>query len=153
MNIDNNGPGLLLDQAMNFISAMENIVAQIYVTHHHSRSPWQRTKLLWMYADTGTTEKDWAMVAARDTEIMVLDTVIGSIYSGGPRVDRLSSYLISLYRIHRITNSTFSITWSPLLFLRFRVFIELDRSSWLDSIKSFHSFPILLEPGPLHLTN
>lgn len=95
---------------------------------------------------------DWVMgrVAYRDTGIIGIDWVMGSIYSVGNWMDR-HHLILSLYTEY--THSIFTNFLCHSLLVRFLIPTQFHGFSWLGSITSSHSLPILLEPEPLFLTN
>jgi len=60
--------------------------------HRHHHSAWQSTELRRVYGDTGMMEMDWVTWRDGDTGVTEMNGATGTIYSGDPRVDRLSSH-------------------------------------------------------------
>jgi hypothetical protein len=128
------------------------VVAGKSVSHHHRHSACLRTELRRVYGATGMTQVDCATGADRDTGVTEMDGAMGSIYSGDPGVDRLSSHLISSYHTMNYTLSLSQLCIS-LVLPRIRRSTQLRGSSWPGSIVSSHPLPTLLEPEQLFLTN
>ena len=66
-------------------------------------------------------ETDWATGAYRDTGVVEMDWVTGSMFSGDPGVDISSDLISSHLIIQRLKHSIVPIFWSHLLFSRLHV--------------------------------
>jgi len=94
------------------------------VLQHNRQWAWQRTELPWVYGDTVMIQTDRATRVYRDTGVVEMDWVMGSLYLGHSGVGSLHRifYLISWHLIiQRIIPSVFCIFWSYSLFWRLHV--------------------------------
>jgi len=72
------------------------------------------------------TEMDWATGADGDTGVTEMDGATGSIYSGDPGVDRLSSHRILYHLISSYHTTNYTLYLSQLL-----ISLALSEISWI----------------------
>jgi len=130
---------------------MDSAVAGKSVSHHHHhhhyhRSAWQRTERRRAYGDTGIMETDWVTAGVRryrdegdrlgEGGCTEMDGATGSIYSGDPGIDRLSSALAS-HLASRLVSSHIFLLYNELYtpsFASFDLTCSFRDSVWIHAI-------------------